>query len=154
MVEMLVYIGVLAVVLGLAYAALYRCMNNSVVLRYNAEDITRALDAGERWRADIRAAGTNLQLEASSDEQILQLPGSRQNVAYRFSGDTLFRRVGSGPWVSILGRVKHSSMEPDVRRNVTAWRWELELEPRSKATIKPGRVRPLFTFLAVPGTSP
>jgi hypothetical protein len=41
-------------------------------------------------------------------------------------------------------------MAADQRQYVTAWRWELELQPRAKGSVKPGRVRPLFTFLAVP----
>jgi hypothetical protein len=41
--------------------------------------------------------------------------------------------------------VKNSKMEMDQRRQVTAWRWELELQSARKAA----RVRPLFTFEAV-----
>ena len=41
-------------------------------------------------------------------------------------------------------------MTADPREYVTAWRWELELQPRATGSVKPGRVRPLFTFLAVP----
>src|ERR1041384_5004380 len=57
MVEALVYIGVVFVVLGVGYAALYRCIDNSAVMRRTANDITKAMHAGERWRADVRAAG-------------------------------------------------------------------------------------------------
>jgi hypothetical protein len=41
-------------------------------------------------------------------------------------------------------------MTSDPREYVTPWRWELELETRAKGSVKPGRVRPLFTFIAVP----
>jgi hypothetical protein len=41
-------------------------------------------------------------------------------------------------------------MTADKREHVTAWRWELELQTRATGSVKPGRIRPLFTFLAVP----
>jgi len=41
-------------------------------------------------------------------------------------------------------------MAADPRERVVAWRWELELRPRPSGSVKPGRIRPLFTFLAVP----
>jgi hypothetical protein len=39
LVECLAYIGVLFVLLGVSYLALFRCINNSVALRRNAEDL-------------------------------------------------------------------------------------------------------------------
>ncbi len=121
--EALVYIGVLFVLLGVGYAALYRCIENSVALRRNAEEIANALHAGERWRADLRS--------------------------YRLATNSVFRQVANGPWTHLLQNVKSSVMEPDQRQTLTAWRWELELQPRGKST----RVRPLFTFIAVPPAS-
>src|SRR5258706_15721800 len=53
LIECLVYTVVLLILLGVAYAAFYRCMENSVALRRNAEDITTALQAGERRRAGV-----------------------------------------------------------------------------------------------------
>ena len=56
LIEALVYIAVVVTLLGVAYAAMYRCVDRSFALRRNADDITSALHAGERWRADVRAA--------------------------------------------------------------------------------------------------
>ena len=56
LIEALVYIAVVFVVLGAGYEALYRCIDSSITLRRNADDITNALHAGERWRADVRLA--------------------------------------------------------------------------------------------------
>jgi hypothetical protein len=153
MVEALVYISLVFVILGVGYAALYHCIDNSVVLRQNADDIANALHAGERWRADVRAASGGLRAEDSPDGPTLYLQGSRGEIAYRFSTNCVSRRLGEGSWVSVLSRVKSSTMQSDPRQNVTAWRWELELQPRVKGSIKPGRVRPLFTFIAVPQTA-
>jgi len=153
LIEALAYIAVLFVVLGVAFTALYRCMDHSIALRRNADDISRALHAGERWRADVRAAGTRTWIETTNQEPVLHLEGPRGDAAYRFADDTVFRRLGNGPWTRLLTNVKSSAMEPDRRQSVTAWRWELELKPRVKGVVKPSRIRPLFTFLAVPQTS-
>ncbi len=147
--EALVYIGVLFVLLGVGYAALFRCIENSVALRRNAEEIANALHAGERWRADLRLANGQVKWENRSAEQILRLPTARGELAYRFATNSVFRQVGNGPWTHLLQNVKSSVMEPDRRQTLTSWRWELELQTRGKST----RVRPLFTFIAVPPAS-
>jgi type II secretory pathway component PulJ len=146
-IECLVYGFVLVILLGVAYAAFYRCMDNSVALRRNAEDISRALSVGERWRADIRAAVAAIEREATDDGELLHLKGGRGPVDYQFVSNSVSRRVKSGPWVTVLANVKTSAMAAEARGGVTAWRWELELKPRSK---KPVRMAPLFTFIAVP----
>jgi hypothetical protein len=150
--EVLVYIGVVFVVLGLAFAAFYRCVDNSVVMRRNAEDIARVLHVGERWRADVRAA-SQVRVEDLPEGRFLYLSGDHESVVYRFATNTCSRRLGQRGWVCILPNVQSSQVQPDPRGQVTAWRWELELRPYSKAGIKPGGTRPLFTFLAVPQSS-
>jgi Tfp pilus assembly protein PilE len=150
LIEALVYIGVVAALLGVAYAAAYRCIDRSIALRRNADDITSALHAGERWRADVRAAASQVRLENTEADQLLYLDGPGSTVVYRFTTNAVSRRVGSAPWVRLLPKVKSSTMIADRREYVTAWRWELELQPRATGSVKPGRIRPLFTFLAVP----
>jgi len=151
--EALVYIAVVSVLLGAGYCAMYRCMDSSIALRWNADDISNALHAGERWRADVRSANQGVRLEKLPAEQILHLKGTGGEMAYRFSTNAVFRQVGGGTWVRLLANVKSSTVEADPRQHVTAWRWKLELAPRQKASVKPGRIRPLFTFLAVPERS-
>ena len=150
MIEALVYIGVIVVVLGVAYSATYRCIDRSIALRRNADDITSALHAGERWRADVRSATNRVRSEDTAAGQLLYLDGARSAVVYRFSTNAISRRLGAGPWVRLLPNVKSSTMKSDPREYVTAWRWELELAPRTTGSVKPGRIRPLFTFTAVP----
>ncbi|HWQ92861.1 MAG TPA: hypothetical protein VN673_14385 [Clostridia bacterium] len=146
--EALVYISVVMLLLGIGYAAMYRCINSSLALRRAAEDTARALNAGERWRADVRNA-TALEWAVVDGMQVLRLEGCGQGHAYAFDNGTLSRRSGSGPWVPVLSNVKNSSMHSDKRQQVVAWRWELELVTRTKSA----RVRPLFTFTAVPANT-
>ena len=146
LIEMLVYMGVLFVIIGVGYSALYRCMDNSTALRHSADDIANALHAGEDWRADLRAAAGNIQIENLPDEQILHLSGTRGEVFYRFADHAIFRRLANNGWSPLLANVKASSFIADPRNKVTAWRWELELQSHAK---KLSRVTPLFTFIAV-----
>jgi hypothetical protein len=152
MTECLVYIGLVFVVLGAGYLALDRCINNSVLLNRNIDDIAAVLHVGERWRADIRAASATVRLEKAPDGQTLHMETPSGEVAYRLSTNVLFRRSGQGAWMTLLPNVKASDMHLESRKVVPAWCWELELQPRSRGTIPASKVRPLFTFLAVPGS--
>jgi hypothetical protein len=148
MTECLVYIGVLFAILGAGYVMLYRGIDSSVTLQRNADDITSTLRAGERWRADVRAATGIIRVEAAPDGEILHIPNAKGETAYRYSTNAILRRFAAGPWICVLPNVKSFRMESDPRENVTAWKWEVELEPRRKSAVT--RLVPLFTFIAVP----
>jgi hypothetical protein len=148
--EMVVYLGVFAMIVGFAYAVLYRCINNSTGLRHSAEDIALALETGERWREDIRLAGDPPRVETTGDEQVLHLGGRSGETVYRFSTNGVFRRLPGADWTPLLKNVKSTGIFRDADVHVTAWRWELELQPRTKRI---SRTRPLFTFIAVAQTA-
>jgi Tfp pilus assembly protein PilE len=142
LIECLVYMALLVVVLNLAYAAYYRCAENSKRLNNNVDDVVRALQAGERWRDDIRAA-----MAITPSEDSLRLVQSNATVDYVFHGNAVWRRAKAGaPLARFLPAVKSSRMEPDARRTVTAWSWKVELLTHGG----PERFRPFFTFEAVP----
>jgi len=148
LVECLVYIGVLFVLLGVSYIALFRCINNSVALRRNAEDISKALHIGERWRVDVRSATGNIRFEETNFVQLLYLPNLRGQTVYCFATNTISRSYNGGPWSQLLTNVASSTMTSDRRKTVTAWYWNLELQTHRNTS----RVRPLFTFMSVPET--
>jgi hypothetical protein len=152
--EALVYIGVVFVILGVGFIALYHCLDNSVVLRRNADDVANALHTGERWRADLRAATKAVRLENSGAEQVLHLQSANRQVDYWSVTNALYRRVDAGPWARLLENVKSSAMTSEARQHVTVWHWELELQTRAHGSVRASRVRPLFTFMAVPPASP
>ena len=146
LIECLVYIALLLVVLNLAYAAYNRCADNSKRLSKNVDDVVRVLQAGELWRDDIRAA-TNI--AAANDA--LHLTQRTAAIDYVFADGAVWRRAGAdGPLTRFLPAVKSSHMEKDARREVAAWRWNVELLTRGA----PGKFRPLFTFEAVPPGAP
>jgi hypothetical protein len=146
--EALVYIGAVFVLLGAGSIALYRCIDNSLVLRRNADDLARVMHIGERWRADVRSAGNGVRLLNGDAGEVLHLGASAGSVEYRSGEGCVYRRIGSGPWVRVLERVKTSSMHLERRSGVSAWYWDLELEPQIKGSVKAGRVRPILTFIA------
>jgi type II secretory pathway pseudopilin PulG len=152
LIETLVYMSLLFVVLGLGYTAMYRSMDASAGLRRNASDITHALDAGERWREDVRTATQPLRIERIGDEEtLLRIPQANAEVTYRFTSNSVLRQVGSAESSLALEHVNTSTFISDSRQKVTAWKWELELQPYRKSLT---RLHPLFTFLAVPTNTP
>ena len=148
LVDCLVYLAIWAVVVGLALSAFYRSMSYSKNLERNADDIARAMKAGERWRKDVRAASGPFKLVTweTGVAQALHIPQKSGEVIYLFSNGAVLRQRGTNaPWIPALNGVKASRMEKDERQRVVSWRWEVELKNKQKVA----RVRPLFTFQAV-----
>lgn len=148
-VEMLVYIVVVLALLAVGYTAVYRATDYSVALKRSSEDIAAALQAGEKWRADVRLASHAVRVEADGTSATMDLGGSKR-IVWRFADEAIFRQEGASGPVRMLQPVKATRFCVDRLEHTTALRWEMELKPRSKGTVRPGRIRPLFTFTAVP----
>ena len=149
LIECLVYIGLWLTVMGFAFGMFYHAYVNSKQLARNADDMVRVLKAGERWRADVRAARppqapTDSPIEEDGEVTLPQVSGW---VKYLSEDGRVLRRSPTDPdWREILNGVKSSRMVLEDRGGVAAWRWELELLTHAERPV----VRPLFTFLAVP----
>jgi hypothetical protein len=151
LIEAITYVALLAVTLGLALGAFYVAFENNRNLTRNADDIARALRAGERWRADVREARSapRFVTNAATSQIELHLPKETNAVVYTFHDGVMFRQApGESNAVTLLDRVQRSEFTRDLRPHVTAWRWEVELEVRQRVA----RVRPLFAFQAVEQT--
>jgi hypothetical protein len=147
LVDCLVYIALLALILGLAFAAFYRTLEHSTRLNANAADIARALRAGEQWRDDVRAATGPPRVATQDGRAALSIPQAIGEIIYRVSGNSVVRETApGGAFAEVLPDVRRSEFVRDAREYVTAWRWELELSSKQEVT----RVRPMFTFQAVP----
>jgi hypothetical protein len=147
--ECIVYIALWAAITALAFSAYYRVLDNSTHLRRSADDIARALRAGEIWRKDIRQASAPIRIvrEDGNAEEAWHIPQSSGEVVYFFTGQDLLRRVGEdSSWVPLLRGIRNSSLARDVGREITSWRWEVELMTGKKKPL----TLPLFTFQAVP----
>lgn len=144
--ECLAYLAVFFVVCGVAMAAYHQMDGQSRALTRNSEDIVRTLRAGERWRADVRAATNAVQLP---EHQELRLTTRHGLVSYFFRDGAVWRQdTNEAASQLFLASVQMSAMQPEARAQITAWRWEVELKTkRTNVTT-----RPLFTFLAAPGT--
>ncbi len=151
LVECLVYISVLLVILAVAGVAYNRVLDHTWNLRRAAADIARALDAGERWRADVRQATAAPRLVQEGEIQTLHLPRRDVEIVYRFDGSNVLRRAGvDAAWRPALRNVKSARFVEEPRQQVKTWRWEFELATGRR----PARVPPLFTFTAVAPTPP
>jgi hypothetical protein len=151
LIECLVYMSVFVVVLGLGIGAFYVCWDHSQALRSASDDITAALHAGERWRADIRQATGAVIGEAVPGGEQLRIPRGADEVIYTFNAGEVRRRMSAASFSELLlGKVKTSEMVREKCGPVTAWRWELELAARRKET----RLPLAFTFEAATRSTP
>jgi hypothetical protein len=144
--ECLVYIAVFGVLLSLGTAAFFFCWDHTRAVMYATNDIESALRAGERWRADVRAATGKISVETTAAGEVVTIPEGGKEILYRFGSDELWRQTATENFSQLLlPKVKSSQMQSDSRGNVAAWRWEVELKERRKETQLPL----LFTFEAV-----
>jgi hypothetical protein len=149
--ECLFYIALFAVIVGLGLATFYLCWDNSKALLYATDDISAALRAGERWRADVRCATGKITIETTSQGEFMRIPHGTSVILYSFSAGEIHRQLASSDFSeSLLPTVKASQMVMDKRGPVSAWRWELEMQSRRKETHLPL----LFTFEAAPQNTP
>jgi hypothetical protein len=145
LIECLVYLALFALLLGLGLAAFYFCWDHSRAVIFATDDIAAALNAGERWRADVRSATGKISIETTATGEIVRIPEREKEVDYRFESGEMRREFPAFKTsLLLLPKVKASTMETELRGGVTAWRWELELTPHRKET----RLPLLFTFEA------
>lgn len=144
LIECLVYIAVFLILSGVAMTAFYVCWDGTHTMIAATEDITAALKAGERWRADVRAATGTIRVATNASGEVVKIPERGQEIIYRFERGQLLRQTAV-----LVPKVEASEMKMKMRGGVRAWRWELELAPRKKNIHMPF----LFTFEAAQGTS-
>lgn len=146
LIECLAYIGLFALLIALVMTTFFRGRDGADALRRDANDITRALHAGERWREDVRTATATPHLVTENGQTWLALPHGTNVTGYKHSDQTLWRQAHTNqPWQPALTRVLSSRMTAETRQHVTAWRWEVELPLKDAKR----QTKPLFTFLAV-----
>jgi hypothetical protein len=143
--ECLIYLAVFVILLGGATTVFYFCWDHSKALIYTTDDISSALRAGERWRADVRGATGKISIETTAAGEVVKIPEGEKKILYRFdSGEMRRQAAPENSSQLLLSKVKMSQMKMDARGGVAAWRWELELTERRKEIHLPLR----FTFEA------
>jgi type II secretory pathway pseudopilin PulG len=146
LIECLAYVGLFALFIVLVMTTFFRTREGADSLRRNADDITRALHAGERWREDVRTATAPPSLVTENGQTWLALPHGTNTTVYTHFQNTVWRQEHTNQtWQPVLTRVTSSHMEADARQHVAAWRWEVELQTKDEMK----RTKPSFTFLAV-----
>jgi hypothetical protein len=146
LVECITYLVVFLILSGVAMGSFYLCWDHSKALISASDDISAALHAGERWRADVRAASGTINIETTTNGEVVKIPQGDKEITYTFDSKKIQRQVGSVNLpVLLLPRVLSSDMEQDIRGGVTAWRWELQVAQRRKEM----HTQLMFTFEAV-----
>ena len=158
LIEVLIYAVLFSVFMLVASNAYISSENQARSMRWNAIKIIQVMNAGERWRQDIRDAirpPQNIQSSLPNPDDpldIIELTSlkiikSSETNWYAFRGDHVFRMSSHLPtrWELVMDRVNSSTMIEEERGEVAAWRWELEL----KTITTNAPTLPLFTFLSV-----
>ena len=149
LIECMVYMMVFPILLGVALGSFYVCWDGFKALISTTDDVSAALRAGERWRADVRAASGKITVETTSLGQIVKIPENGNEIIYSFDSKGLRRQMGPGGFSQlVLPNVKSSEMKCETRDAVRAWQWELELPERRKGPHLPM----FFTFEAAQKT--
>ena len=150
LIDLMVYMALLAFILILLAVVFDQGMQQSGHLRRNIADIERAMKAGERWRAEVRSATGEPWLQTVDGVEFFHIPIGTNQIAYSFQSNRVYRFISTNEgWQVALRDVKSAQVLAERREHAAGWRWEIELERRQKTV----HVRPLFTFLAVPGKS-
>lgn len=151
LVAVIVYLGAFLIIVNLAGMAFFTVLEHVRGVRHETEQVTTALVAGERWRADIRRASAPPQLVLTNDATFLFIPSGTNEIGYMHlarAGQVFRRSRTNESWQPVLGPVAGLQFVEDVRADVRSWRWEVSFPDRRK------RPRPplAFTFQAVPAT--
>src|ERR1051325_7624035 len=111
MVEAMIYIALVGGIVVLAAAVFDKGMRESAGLQRNVDDIERALKAGERWRADVRAATGTIE----TDEQRIVIPQKNGRIVYEVGTNQVRRLKGSDRNELFLAGVRHAKMIQEHR---------------------------------------
>lgn len=144
LVEALVYLAIFGMVSGICLVTFHHFQQQSRHLRLAAEDVSQAVDAGERWRQAIReAVDVPVNLEGETGVEIVTKQG---RTRFWLEEGNLWRLRPDGTRDVLLGDVAESRMFSETREYVTVWHWEVTLQTRNPHPS----IRPKFSFLAVP----
>jgi type II secretory pathway component PulJ len=141
--ELLTYMAVFAMVMGVVFPAFHKVFKQFRAMERNTDDIVRVMNAGERWRNDVRAS-VSAPVATDTTLKLVQKTGT---VTYEFADNAVWRTAPDGARWAVLSNVKSVVVHEEKRSNVTAWRWEVELLTKQDVV----RVTPLFSFMAVAG---
>jgi prepilin-type N-terminal cleavage/methylation domain-containing protein len=146
--ELIVYIGVLLVISGIAMSSLNRLWSAAGNASASTDDHGAALRAAEQWRLDVRTAAAPITIEDQGHR--CRIPNPSGDITWNLTNGVLSRQITGRPPNLKLPRVRDARFAPDARKEVTALRCDLVLIPRSTKT----RTAPAFSFLAVPAHRP
>src|SRR4051812_43578989 len=106
LIECLVYLVLFVFVSGLAFEAYFTMNQQTRAVNNSASDISRAMRAGERWRADLRFSTTAI----VENESTLRLTQKSGVVRYQFRDGAIWRQSNEALPTLVLDGVQASAM--------------------------------------------
>lgn len=146
--ELLVYIGILLVISGIAMSSLNRLWSAAGNASASTDEHGAALRTAEQWRLDVRAASAPITIEEQGHR--CRIPNASGDILWNLTNGVLSRQITDRPPNLKLPRILDARFATDKRAHVTALRCDLLLIPRSTKA----RTTPAFSFLAVPAHRP
>jgi hypothetical protein len=142
----MIYISLVFVLLGIAFAIFYQCQTRSVHLRRACEQMATALRFGERWRKETAAAASRPTLEQDSAWIKFTIPQKNGEVIYLFQNGFIFRKPADAELMQpFVEGVRKFNVVQERRGGIEGWRLELELFTYEKNP----KIKPLLSFLSV-----
>ena len=147
LIQVLVYLAATALILSLASVAIFDALGR---VRRDLELAQRAgllLDAGERWRDDVRASSGNVVVETTEQGSVCRMGAGTNTVLWTLSRGELSRAAGEGAPSKVWARgVAEAVFLCEERGEVRPWRMDATLAKVRKTERHPVA----FTFRSVP----
>lgn len=150
MVQMLVYISILLIVTNAVYRYFNEVDLNSRMMARSAQNLTQAVNHGNRWRAHIRAASW-IDLNPETSHAMMIEFHDREPLVYFFAEECLWRTTGlNGRPTKILSAVGNLEFIRDEypEAGISTYRMVIEFKEFRPATLN----KQAIEFTAVPGS--
>ncbi len=148
LVEVLVYMSLVALVSGLAIRIFFGGMDAAATVRSSSERVLNTFRQGDRWREDIQKAK---RVEAGQDRTALRLVKDNGDIIhYRLQEHDLHRirhdSENGRTATVVVKKVQNCRFTPFPADNPRGWKMALELQTKQDKS----KIDPLFDFIAVP----
>ena len=97
LIELLVYISVFAIIATFATQVFFQGRDTSHALLRSADDISRAVHAGEHWREDIRTATAAPRVGEENGRAVIAIPHGTNTTFYTHFNNTVWRLPPDSP---------------------------------------------------------
>lgn len=150
LIQMMMYVGILFIVTNAVYRYFNEVDLNSRMMARSAQNLTQAVNHGNRWRAHVRSASRIDMNPQTPHAMMLEFP-EKEPMVYYFSDECLWRTIGlDGRPTRLLSSVRSLEFIRDEypEAGLTGYRMVIEFKEFRPATLN----KQVMEFTAVPGS--